>query len=203
MSEGIGQNPNNDQDGSHDAVVLHGPQGTVPLFAVRDELRAAGGKGGPAASSRRTSFQARVQKNGGRAWVHDVRVSNPVEDAERQACEPKPSDLVARKATVRPTGASRTALHTAGGASWAYDVMGRAGFTFQESGCWGKAVFLGSRQSSALEVGSRRASRRSQHCRCHLNTILPEEIASHGRDLQPAGSDGGADAPGAGRPGGR
>lgn len=52
---------------------------------------------------------------------------------------PKPGDLVA--STVQFNWGRPDGLRTAGGASWAYDVMCRPGFTFQESGCWGKAVF--------------------------------------------------------------
>ncbi|MBI4025438.1 MAG: hypothetical protein HY360_10695 [Verrucomicrobia bacterium] len=32
-------------------------------------------------------------------------------------------------------------LKTAGGAAWAYDVMARSGFPWQDSGCWGKIIF--------------------------------------------------------------
>ncbi len=53
---------------------------------------------------------------------------------------PKANDLLASCVAVfwgTPDG-----LKTAGGHAWAYDVMGRAGFPFQESGCWGKMVFV-------------------------------------------------------------
>lgn len=30
---------------------------------------------------------------------------------------------------------------TAGGAAWAYDLMGQSGFPFQNAGCWGKLIF--------------------------------------------------------------
>ena len=52
---------------------------------------------------------------------------------------PKANDLLANTFAVfwgTPDG-----LKTAGGAAWLYDVMGRAGFPFQESGCWGKMAF--------------------------------------------------------------
>jgi hypothetical protein len=52
---------------------------------------------------------------------------------------PKANDLMATCFAVfwsTPDG-----LKTAGGAAWAYDVMGRPGFPFQDSGTWGKMSF--------------------------------------------------------------
>jgi DNA-binding beta-propeller fold protein YncE len=52
---------------------------------------------------------------------------------------PKAGDIVA--GTVQFNWGRPDGLRTAGGNAWAYDVMCRPGFTFQESGCWGKIIF--------------------------------------------------------------
>ena len=66
---------------------------------------------------------------------------------------PKANDLLAACFAVfwsRPDG-----LKTAGGAAWAYDVMGRPGFPFQDAGTWGKISFSdkGNLPKSMVEEG--------------------------------------------------
>ena len=48
-------------------------------------------------------------------------------------------DLVA--GTVQFNWSRPDGLKTAGGAAWAYDILNRAGFPFQDAGCWGKLIF--------------------------------------------------------------
>lgn len=49
-------------------------------------------------------------------------------------------DIVA--GTVQFNWSRPDGLKTAGGSAWAYDVMNRGGFPFQDASCWGKLVFL-------------------------------------------------------------
>jgi len=51
----------------------------------------------------------------------------------------KGGDLVA--GTVQFNWSRPDGLKTAGGAAWAYDVMGGPGFAFQTTDCWGKIIF--------------------------------------------------------------
>ena len=52
---------------------------------------------------------------------------------------PKAGDILA--CNVQFDWSSPDGMHTGGGSSWAYDVMSGAGFVFQSSMCWGKAIF--------------------------------------------------------------
>ena len=66
---------------------------------------------------------------------------------------PKANDLLASTFAVfwgTPDG-----LKTAGGHAWAYDVMGGAGFPFQDASCWGKMAFAekGNLPNSLVEEG--------------------------------------------------
>lgn len=102
-------------------------RGTVP---VRPDLGAKG-------VIPSTHFQgAFVKAEDGGGYTLEYRIPFTTMGLKRA---PKANDLLASTFAVfwgTPDG-----LKTAGGAAWAYDVMGRAGFPFQDAGCWGKMSF--------------------------------------------------------------
>jgi hypothetical protein len=85
----------------------------------------------------RDKFQGAYSKgNDGRSYTMEYRIPWSTLGAKRPL---KGGDLVA--GLVQFNWSDATGLRTAGGSAWAYDVMLRAGFPWQESGCWGKVVF--------------------------------------------------------------
>ena len=84
----------------------------------------------------RDKFQAAYAKaDDGRGYTFEYRI--PWETLGAKAA-PKAGDLVA--GTVQFDWSEPQGLKTAGGAAWAYDVMGTPGFPFQSSACWGKFI---------------------------------------------------------------
>src|ERR1043166_1947973 len=72
----------------------------------------------------------------GRGYTFEYRISWTTLEAKTP---PKAGDLVA--STVQFNWSRPDGLHTAGGSAWGYDVMAGPGFTYQNAGCWGKAIF--------------------------------------------------------------
>ena len=62
----------------------------------------------------------------------------------------KSGDLVA--GTVQFNWSSPDGMSTAGGAAWAYDVMGNPGFPYQSTACWGKIIFSGTGNLARSQV---------------------------------------------------
>ena len=83
-------------------------------------------------------FQAAyVKSDDGKGYTFEYRIPWNVLGAVKPL---KGGDLVAGLAQFDWSDAS--GLETAGGSAWAYDVMGRPGFPWQDSGCWGKVIFV-------------------------------------------------------------
>ncbi len=82
-------------------------------------------------------FEAAYQKGeDGLSYTFEYRIPWSTLAMQRV---PEPDDTLAASLAVfwsRPDG-----LKTAGGAAWAWNVMSRSGFPFQDSGCWGTLKF--------------------------------------------------------------
>lgn len=79
---------------------------------------------------------AYVKAEDGRGFTFEYRIPWEVVGAKRPL---KSGDLTA--GLVQFCWSDATGLKTAGGSAWAYDVMCRPGFPWQDSGCWGKFIF--------------------------------------------------------------
>lgn len=85
----------------------------------------------------RDKFDAAYVKGAdGRSYTMEYRIPWETLGAKQPL---KAGDLVA--GLVQFDWSDNTGLSTAGGTAWAYDVMGRHGFPWQDSGCWGKIIF--------------------------------------------------------------
>jgi len=82
-------------------------------------------------------FQAvYVKADDGQGYSFEYRIPWEVVGAKRPL---KAGDLTA--GLVQFCWSEATGLKTAGTSAWAYDVMSRWGFPWQDSGCWGKFIF--------------------------------------------------------------
>lgn len=82
-------------------------------------------------------FQAKYLKRAdGTGYTFEYRIPWTTLNAKAQL---KGDDVVA--GTVQFNYSRPDGQMTAGGAAWAYDVQGQAGFPFQSTACWGKLIF--------------------------------------------------------------
>lgn len=77
-----------------------------------------------------------VKAADGRGYTMEYRIPWETLGAQRPL---KAGDLVA--GLVQFNWSDTTGLTTGGNAAWAYDVMGRPGFPWQDNSCWGKIIF--------------------------------------------------------------
>ncbi len=77
-----------------------------------------------------------IKAEDGRGYTFEYRIPWTTLKCKRPF---KAGDLTA--GLVQFNWSDSQGLATAGGGAWAYDVMHRAGFPFQEAGCWGKFIF--------------------------------------------------------------